>query len=457
MTSKPKSIKIVTLLLLATFLITSGFKCGAPPAGLTLGKPKPVTLEYWKVFDESSNIGDLITLYQKEHPHIVINYKNFTYEEYEDQLLNALAEDRGPDIFSINTTWMKKYQPKIAPMPATVNISYEVTKGTLKKETYTEVRTQKTITLRDLKTKFPEVVYDNQVIANQIYGLPLSIDTLALYYNRDLLNNAGISAPPKTWDEFREQIIKLTKQDSKGNIIQSGAALGTADNITRSPDIISLLMLQNGAPMTDSNGFASFNQMPPGTERTVKPASEALNFYNSFASPATQVYTWNNKMPNSLESFMNGKTAFFFGYAYQILTIKARAPKLNFEITTAPQVGTPYNFANYWAETVSKKSKNQNEAWDFINFITTNIDVNKVYLQKSHKPTALRDLITSQIDDLELSPFANQILTAKSWYKGKNATATDQILMDMISNNLEGALPTDQIVNLAVQKINQTY
>ena len=272
-----------------------------------------------------------------------------------------------------------------------------------------------------------------------------------------MFNNAGISAPPKTWDEFREQIIKLTKQDSKGNIIQSGAALGTADNITRSPDIISLLMLQNGAPMTDSNGFASFNQMPPGTERTVKPASEALNFYNSFASPATQVYTWNNKMPNSLESFMNGKTAFFFGYAYQILTIKARAPKLNFEITTAPQVGTPYNFANYWAETVSKKSKNQNEAWDFINFITTNIDVNKVYLQKSHKPTALRDLITSQIDDLELSPFANQILTAKSWYKGKNATATDQILMDMISNNLEGALPTDQIVNLAVQKINQTY
>lgn len=457
MKKKTKAIKIATLLLLATLLVTSGFKCGGPPAGLTPGKPKPVTLEYWKVFEESSNIQDLINLYQKEHPHIVINYKNFTYEEYEDQLVRALAEDRGPDIFSINTTWMRNYQTLIAPLPATVSISYQVTRGTIKKETYTEVRTKKTLTLKDIKTLFPDVVYDNQIINDQIYGLPLSIDTLALYYNRDLLNNAGISSPPTTWDEFREDVIKLTKQDSKGNIIQSGAALGTAENILRAPDIISLLMMQNGAPMTDDRGYASFSQKPAGYTREVLPAVEALNFYNSFASPATQAYTWNDNLPNSLESFMSGKSAFFFGYAYNIPTIKARAPKLNFEIAKVPQVGTPINFANYWAETVSKKSKNQNEAWDFVIFMTTNQDVNKTFIEKSRKPIALKSLISSQTDDLELSSFADQILTAKSWYKGKDAAATDKILNEMISSNLEGTSKTDKIIDLAVQKINQTF
>lgn len=459
MNQKPKSIRTLTLLFLAAFLITSGFKCGGPPAGLTAGKPTPVTLAYWNVFEESYNIGDLINAYQKEHPHITIEYKNFTYAEYEETLLNAFAEDRGPDIFSINTTWMRKYQPKIAALPATVTIPYQVTRGTIKKEIFTENRTTKTLTLKDIKSLYPDVIYDNQVIDNQIYGLPLSIDTLALFYNRDLLNNAGISAPPKTWDEFNADVIKLTKQDAKGNIIQAGAAIGTADNVARSTDILSLIMMQNGTQMTDAAGRPTFNQMPQNLNRQYLPSVEALNYYTSFASPATQSYTWNVNMPSSLESFMNGKAAFYLGYAYNIPTIKTQAPKLNFEITTAPQIdaNNSINFANYWVETVSKKSQHLNEAWDFILYIAANKDNNKTFLTQSGKPAALRELRASQLDDLELSAFASQILTAKSWYKGKNAITAEEIFKQMIRDNLEGALPTEQIISLGAQKISQTY
>jgi multiple sugar transport system substrate-binding protein len=450
--------KIISVLaIIFLVLILTGFKCGGPPAGLIPGKPQPITLNYWRVYGESSNLQDLIALYQQQHPQVTINYRNFTPEEYEDELLNALAEDRGPDIFSIQTTWLRKYQSKILPLPPTLTIPYQVESGTIKKETYTQMRTQKTISLLDLRNLFPDVVTDNQVINGQIYGLPLSIDTLALYYNRDLLNNAGISSPPKTWDEFREDVIKLTKQDTKGNIIQAGAAIGTADNVVRSSDILGLLMMQNGTPMTNEQGYATFNQVPQGYGRAGSPGLEALNFYTSFASPATQAYTWNSKMPSSLESFENGKTAFFFGYAYQIPIIKTQAPKLNFEIAPVPQISNPINFANYWVETVSKKSAHQNEAWDFILFITTNKNNNKIFLSKAHLPTALRELISSQLDDLELSAFASQILTAKSWYKGKNAQAAEQIFKDMINQNLEGAMPAEQIINLAVSKINQTY
>jgi multiple sugar transport system substrate-binding protein len=458
MFTKPKSIKIVILLLLATLLITSGFKCGAAPAGLTLGKPAPITLTYWSVFEEGSNVSDMITAYQKLHPHVTIDYKNFTYEEYEEQLLNAFAEDRGPDLFSINTTWMRKYQPKISSLPATVTIPYQVERGTIKKETYTENRTQATLSLRDIRTLFPDVVYDNQIIDGQIYALPLSIDTMALFYNRDLLNNAGISVPPKTWDDFSTDVIKLTKQDNKGNIIQAGAAIGTADNVARSTDLLSLLMMQNGTPMTNDSGYATFNTRPQNYTSEASPGDQALNYYTSYASPATQVYTWNSAMPNSLTSFMNGKAAFYFGYSYNIATIKAQAPKLNFEITTVPQVSTiPVNFANYWAEAVSKKSVHQNEAWDFIMYMAANKDNNKIYLAQSHKPAALRELISTQQNDLELAPFVSQVLTAKSWYKGKNAIAAEKILKQMIRDNLAGSLPTEQILSLAVQKINQTY
>ncbi|MDD5340933.1 MAG: extracellular solute-binding protein [Patescibacteria group bacterium] len=449
--------KIFILAVLSLVIITSGFQCGGPPAGLTPGKPTPITLNYWSVFNDSSNLQDLLATYQQQHPHITINYKNFTAEEYENELLNALAEDRGPDIFSIQTTWMGSYAAKILPLPASLTIPTEVQSGTIQKQTYTQMKTEKTLSLLDIRNLYPDVVYDNQVISDQIYGLPLSIDTLALYYNRDLLNNAGISSPPKTWDELRNDVIKLTKQDTKGNIIQAGAAIGTADNVTRSTDILSLLMMQDGAPMINEAGLATFSQVPAGFNRSGSPAIEALNFYTSFASPANQAYTWNSKMSESLQSFENGKTAFFFGYAYQIPTLKTQAPKLNFQIAPIPQIGNPLNFANYWVSTVSKKSQHPNEAWDFILYIAANENNTKQYLSRAHLPTALRSLISSQIDDQELSPFVNQILTAKSWYKGKNEQAAEQIFKDMINQNLAGTLPTEQIINLGVGKINQTY
>ncbi len=448
--------KIFVLSLLFILVITTGLTCGGPPAGLTLGKPTPITLTYWKVWQDGSDVQDLISKYQALHPHITINYKNLTYDEYKNELLTAFAEDRGPDVFSIQTTEMREYQNLSLPLLAQITVPYQVERGTIKKEIYTEQRTTNTLTLRDLKTLFPDVVYNNQVINNQIYGLPLSIDTLVLFYNRDLLNNAGIALPPKTWNDFRDQVVKLTKQDFKGNLIQSGAAIGTANNVERSTDILSLLMMQNGTQMTNASGAATFDQTPAGYTRSVKPAVEALNFYTGFASPAKQVYTWNENMPNSLEAFMAGQTAFFFGYSYHIPLIKAQAPKLNFEITNVPQIGTPINFANYWAETVAKKSQHPNEAWDFILFMTTNQEANKAFLAKNRKPAALRALITDQSTDLELAPFASQLLTARSWYKGKDVQAAEEIFKQMIKDNLAGTLTTDQIISLANSKINQT-
>ena len=58
----------------------------------------PVTLEYWRVFENSSDFTEVINKYKSIYPYITINYKKLRYEEYEDELLNAFAQDRAPDI-----------------------------------------------------------------------------------------------------------------------------------------------------------------------------------------------------------------------------------------------------------------------------------------------------------------------------------------------------------------------
>jgi len=453
--------KATILFLLAVCLLSAGFGCKTTDSK-TKAAMQPITLTYWRVFDDSDAFQEIIAKYKTLHPYITIEYKKLRYEEYKSELLNALAEDRGPDIFSIHNTWIKEYQSKIVPMPATITMAYPVISGTIKKEIISELRTTDSPTLKEIRDGFVDAVsYDIIADDGQVYGLPLSVDTLAMFYNKDLFNNVGISQVPQYWNkEFLQDVKKLTKQDPKKGLIQSGVALGASSNINRFSDIISVLMMQNGAIM-NNNGQISFNLVPPVSRDTgYNPGLEALRFYTDFSNSGKESYAWNSTLPNSLEMFTSGKLAIYFGYSYDLPTIYTQAPKLNFSVAKLPQIeGNPptnINFANYWVEVVSKKSAHPNEAWDFIQFITKEEQV-KSYLEKTKKPTALRSLVASQRTNDAIGVFADQVLTAKSWYKGRNAQAAEDAIKEMIDavvNNTAERL--QDILDTAVAKIQQT-
>ncbi|MBI3626522.1 extracellular solute-binding protein [Candidatus Uhrbacteria bacterium] len=227
--------------------------------------------------------------------------------------------------------------------------------------------------------------------------------------------------------------------------------------MVRANDILATLMMQNGTVMEDDNGRASFHEMPFGLKRTTLPGVEALRFYTDFANPSKDVYAWNSQMPNSLDAFISGQTAMFFGYSFHVPVIKARAPKLNLGLAKLPQIeGNPeVNFANYWVEVVSKKSKNPDFAWNLVQFLTRQENVKK-HLDLAKKPTALRALINDQSEDLSVGVFASQLLTAKSWYQGKDPGAAEKIFGQMIDQSLAGAGELPDILNLAANRINQT-
>ncbi len=451
--------KITILSLLAVFVLTAGFGCKLTNKA-TEEAMKPVTLTYWRVFDDSDSFQEIITKYQALHPYVKIDYRKLRYDEYEKELLNALAEDRGPDIFSIHNTWLKKYQSKLTPMPATITMVYPVTTGTVKKQVVNQLRTTNSLSLKEIRDNFVDVVgYDVILDNNQVYGLPLSVDTLALFYNKDLFNNAGISQVPKYWNaDFFQAVKKMTKQDSKKGIIQSGVALGGSSNVNRFSDILSVLMMQNGAVMFEGNRVA-FNAVPENNRNTnYNPGLQALIFYTDFTNPTTEAYSWNSELPDSLSMFISGNLAMMLSYSYDLPTIKAQAPKLNFSVATLPQIegNPPVNFANYWVEVVSKKSAHTNEAWDFIQFITKEEQA-RTYLEKTKRPPALRSLVNGSRNNDELSVFASQVLTAKSWYKGKNVAAAEEAIKEMIDAVVENTGERLQnIINQAASKVQQT-
>ncbi|MBN1779437.1 MAG: extracellular solute-binding protein, partial [Candidatus Buchananbacteria bacterium] len=428
--------KIIVLMILGGGLITTGLSCKlvAPSDQALL---QPINLSWWGTNEDPAVISNLVADYKLLHPNINITYKRLRPEEFQTQLINALAEDRGPDIISIKNTEVNQYLSKITPLPATTKMAYQSVKKTLgiKNELVTEIKNEPSITIGQLQNAFIDVVASDVVVNNKIYGLPISVDTLVLFYNRRLFNNANIPLPPNNWLDFQANVKKLTYQDSNGNLTQSGAAIGLTANVENYFDIVSLLMMQNGANMINQ-GRSAFHLLPAGSTQDYNPGPEAIRFFTDFSNSSKEVYTWNDQFANSIDAFASGKVAMMFGYQRDIQALEAkRQGNLDYQIAPIPQIaGRPaVNIANYFVQTVSTKSKHINEAWNFIQFISTQTEAKK-YLDLTKKLTALRSLVGNQLSSDQIGSFAGQLLTSKSWYHGKNYEVAQSIFAEMINS-----------------------
>ncbi|MDD4290239.1 MAG: extracellular solute-binding protein [Patescibacteria group bacterium] len=461
--------KKLILLLIFILLITSGFQCTANKKIVN----KPVTLTVWGVYEDRDALELLFNKFTNSYPTVTFEYRQFSAEEYENQLLNAWADDRGPDIYFLPNTLLRQYKEKgrITAMPASVKLPLRQVKisgiSFMKKtDIIDSLKNVNLISRDDLDLKFANVVTGDVYIDNKIYGLPLSLETLAMFYNRDMLDDAGIPKPPIVWsdeknsDDFVDQVKKITQLKKDGSFKQSGTALGTINNITNASDIIALFLMQADTNFANARGTINLSS-------NKKITLAAINFYNDFSNPVKDIYSWNKDQSNSLEAFKGGQTAFFFGYPYHKDQISQN--QINYGISTIPQLQyrisqdgeilalNPVNIANYWVMTVSHRTKKSDIAWGFIDFATKKENV-KVYLEKSEKPTALRDLIKEQSKNIRIAPFVNQILSAKSWYKGTSPELAKRYLEEL-TDRIKSA-GTDSDINAIIEsyqsKINQT-
>jgi multiple sugar transport system substrate-binding protein len=398
------------------------------PSGPNNGEK--IELTWWKTFQDSNQVNALIEEYQKLRPNVTIKYSKKNINDYEDELLNAFASDNAPDIFTIHNDWVPKHMDKMAPMPSNV------------------------MTERDYRATFVDVASGDFIRDGKAYAVPMALDVLALYYNKDILNSAGVFTPPVTWQDVTSASQKITKLDNSGNFIRSGIAMGTSGNVNRAADILLLLMLQQGTIFYNENYTASrFDQQIRINDQSLNPGANALNYYTQFARPSNKAYTWNAKADNSVDAFAQGKLGMMVSYSYMLPTIKDKAPNLNWGVVTIPQIdttGLKTNYANYWGEAVSKDSKNQAYAWDFLKFITQKEQLAKYY-ENVKSPASRKDMLAAQSQDNELGVFAEGAGTAKSVYKS-DAAKFETVMLKMIDDvTLRGMDPEDAVSDASSQ------
>ena len=385
-------------------------------------RPETVELNFWGVFDRS----DVINQIASGIPGFEVSYREFDPQTYEAQLIDALAAGRGPDVFMIHSSWLPKHFNKLAPV-SELQLSLE--------------------TFRNL---FPTVVEQDFAPDSVIYALPLYLDTLALFYNRDVFDSEAVAAPPKTWLEFQNLVPQLRKLDASGKLIRAAAAIGGSNrNINRATDVLAALMLQSGVKMVSADGLSADFARSGGLE--------TLSFYTKFANPASEFFTWNEDLPNSVDAFAQGTAAMMINYAHQIPVLKAKNPFLNFRLAPLPKPSgaqLDLNYANYWGLAVSNSSLKWDYAWNFALSFTADPTVVQNYIQATNRLPALKSLIDQKRNDPEFGVFAKAALSARSWPQVDNVQV-ERIFSKMIEDVVSGRAPAGRAIKEAEDAISE--
>ncbi|MCK5413398.1 MAG: extracellular solute-binding protein [Candidatus Pacebacteria bacterium] len=420
-----------------------------------------VELEFWGLWDNSDDWKKIIEKFEKktykfdgQKVRVAINYTKKDFASYREDIEKAKEKNNNPNIFYINNNWFSDYKKDLEPLSGN--------------SAYTEE--YDFLSYDDVLDIFPAKTMIDFVDDNLLYSIPLYTDSLALYYNKDLFQKAGIENPPKSWTELKNDAVKLTVFGKKDSITQSGVAFGTGKNVNRSSDILSLLIMQGGGKVIDGNGEVDINKeieinTVEGLEKR-NPGKRAISFYSEFSDPRKEIYSWNSDQQNSIQSFADRKSAMMFGYSYQIQNLLSLKPDLDYAVAPMPQLenSTVINFSNIFSPVVSKDNNCKVDvaelsdkidcskiAWSFLSF-ATNKENSEIYLDLTNKAAARKDLIQKQIqDDSHIGVFASQAESVVSY--NKFSDEIDDILVNMLDEINLDREKIDEKIDEVVEKI----
>ncbi len=370
---------------------------------------------------------------QAHSKEFTLRYVAQNAETYEQTLIDALASGNGPDIFTLPQDLIVKHENKIFVIPFD------------------------SISERSFKDMFAEGG-ELYLTKDGIIALPLLIDPIVMYWNRDIFSGAGLSNPPAYWDEFLTLSPALTKIDQSKNVLRATIAAGAFDNITNAKDILALLFIQAGSTiiMRGEQGF--FSTLLERNAANQSPAESALRFYTEFSNPSQNIYSWNRALPASHDMFTRGDLAVYFGYASERDGIAKKNPHLNFDVAPVPQIRDEKvrkAFGNMTGLAIAKNSQNIQTAFSAA-YLMTGSDIAGDIAQVLNLPPARRDLLSQKPTDAFGAVFYDSALIARAWLD-PNPKETYTIWKEMIEGVSSGRLKVGEAVFSASQQLGALH
>ncbi|WP_257348937.1 ABC transporter substrate-binding protein [Pseudalkalibacillus decolorationis] len=293
-----------------------------------------LTIGSWRTEDTAA-YEKIIEAFNEEHPDIKVEFKPSKNTEYNTILNTALQSGEGPDIIQL-----RPYAPGME----------------LAKAGYLEPLDE----LNGIDVFSEEVISAATSDDGKIYGVPLSLNSAQMFYNKKIFEEHGLEEP-KTWDEFIELNEKLKEEGV------TPIALGTKEGW-----LLSLAHSIVGPAHYGANDFV--DQITTG-EKTFTS--------DEFVSSLKAMDELKEYFPDNYEGlgmedirtlFFSGKAAMFPLGSWEIEVLREMNPDLELGFFPMPSAVGKEPTMTTWVDGsygLNANSKHKEEAKKFLEFMTT--------------------------------------------------------------------------------------
>ncbi|MFC4498876.1 MULTISPECIES: extracellular solute-binding protein [Streptomyces] len=168
----------------ATALVAS-LALAATACGGDSGSDKsdgPVTITWWdtsNATNEAPTYQALVKEFEAANKDVKVKYVNVPFDQAQNKFDTAAGASGAPDILRSEVGWTPAFAKKgyFLPLDGTEALADQA--------------------------KFKSNLIEQAKYDGKTYGVPLVTDTLALVYNKELFEKAGIAEAPKTWDDLK--------------------------------------------------------------------------------------------------------------------------------------------------------------------------------------------------------------------------------------------------------------
>jgi ABC-type glycerol-3-phosphate transport system substrate-binding protein len=372
-----------------------------------------------------------------------VSYEQHDPDSYQNDITQALASGRGPDLFILTQDEAVKDAGEIA--------SIGFASFSQDKFNTTFVDSAQPFVSQNLQA---------------ILAVPFLADPLVLYWNKDLLGGAGYAKAPGYWDETIGMASYITggsdavnrnavtRRDDNNAIKKSALSFGEFQNVQNAKDILATLIMQAGGGITalDQSGHL-VPALSTRTGETGQASESALRFYTGFADPSKDDYSWNRALQNSRAAFAAGDLGLYVGYASEEQLIRKMNPNLNFDIAPLPQIrgsASVLDYAHVYAFATSRASRSPQSAITAA-YLLASADVSRAFSTVLGIPSARRDVLAapSQGDN---DVFTRMAIISKSWID-PDPDKTNDVFKNMIENTTSGQSSDSEAVSRADQEL----
>ncbi|MBE9169227.1 ABC transporter substrate-binding protein [Pleurocapsales cyanobacterium LEGE 06147] len=278
----------------------------------------------------------------------------------------------------------------------------------------------------------------------RLYGLPKDYSTLALFYNKQAFAAAGLTAPPRTWEELLTYAKQLTVDlNQDGRIDQYGC--GVLPDLARQVYKIEAF----GGQLVDSNGYAAF-----ATEAALQGLQLLVDQYRLDRSSALPSDLGTNSVD---EMFGRGKVAMIITGNWTIPYLNETFPDLEFGAAEVPSINNkPGTMLFTVAYVMNKQAEHKAEAWQLISYLTGKEGMQKWTSTGFALPTRQSVLAAlGYARDPLRAPLIAGIDYATPWQGGKNLSIVATNFNNQLLSTMLGEQPLKQAMVRAQESANR--